>query len=83
LADINKQWFISKVELEVMQTYKIVAFSTFTILTESPDLLVVADAFSDERFSNNLLDTECPIIRFYAGAAIIGIFIEFQLSPKF
>jgi len=74
LVDVNRQWFKSKVGLDFIQTDRNSAFCAYTVLPQSPDVLVIADALSDERFSKNVLVTGFPFIRFYAGAALIGIF---------
>jgi len=74
LVDVNRQWFKSKVGLDIIQTDRNSAFCAYTVLPESPDVLVVSDALSDERFSQNPHVTGFPFIRFYAGVALIGIF---------
>ncbi|RYF24213.1 MAG: PAS domain S-box protein [Flavobacteriales bacterium] len=64
-VDDKRQWFKSKVGLEVSETPKDIAFCSHTILGNQ--LFEVNDAASDERFSANPLVTADPEIRFYAG----------------
>ncbi|MBD2103041.1 PAS domain S-box protein [Leptolyngbya sp. FACHB-261] len=65
LVDENRQWFKSKVGLDVCETPRDAAFCAHTIL--QPDLLIIPDTLADERFAANPLVTSAPHIRFYAG----------------
>ena len=65
LVDRDKQWFKSKVGLEINETKRDWSFCTHAIKENSP--LIIKDAYQDERFINNPLVTGDPKIRFYAG----------------
>ena len=65
LVDRDKQWFKSKVGLEITETPRDWSFCTHAIKENIP--LIIEDAFKDERFINNPLVTNDPKIRFYAG----------------
>lgn len=69
LVDDCRQWFKAKVGLTVSETPRDLAFCAHTIL--QPDLLIVPDALADPRFIQNLLVTDDPQIRFYAGVPLI------------
>lgn len=71
LVDVNRQWFKSRIGLDVEETHRNYAFCSYTVLPDSPEVLVVGDAAKDARFSDNPLVTGPPFIRFYAGAALI------------
>ena len=65
LLDESRQWFKSRVGLELTQTPRSFSFCAHTILRD--DLLVVEDAARDERFAASPLVTGTPEVRFYAG----------------
>ena len=65
LVDRDKQWFKSKVGLEISETPRDWSFCTHAIKENSP--LIIRDAYQDERFINNPLVKGDPKIRFYAG----------------
>ena len=69
LIDTDRQWFKSKVGLDVNETSRDVSFCTKTILNQG--IMVVNDTLVDPRFINNPLVTDAPGIRFYAGVALI------------
>lgn len=65
LLDEERQWFKSKVGLNVTETPRKIAFCQYTIMDTV--LFEVEDATRDHRFSANPLVLNDPDIRFYAG----------------
>lgn len=70
LVDANRQWFKSKVGLDVSETPRGVAFCSKAI--EKKGLMEVPNALDDERFRTNPLVTGAPNIRFYAGTPLVS-----------
>ena len=68
LVDADRQWFKARVGIEDEQTPRSQSFCAHAIL-DPHDPLVVADAATDPRFSDNPLVTDAGM-RFYAGAPI-------------
>ncbi len=69
LVDENRQWFKSKLGIDVNETSRDISFCTYAIT--QPDLFIVPDATLDKRFAKNPFVTSEPKIRFYAGAPLI------------
>jgi PAS domain S-box-containing protein len=65
LLDSERQWFKSKVGIDVAETPKNISFCQFAI--QGTELYEVEDASKTDLFKNNPLVTGNPNIRFYAG----------------
>ncbi|KJH79746.1 PAS domain S-box protein [Stutzerimonas stutzeri] len=68
LVDDHRQWFKSRIGLEVSETPRDISFCTHTI--EGQGIFEIDDASQDQRFRDNPLVTDDPHIRFYAGAPL-------------
>ncbi len=69
LVDTDRQWFKSKVGIEIQETSRDVSFCSHAIKQDG--IMEINDATQDERFRDNPLVTEDPNIRFYAGTPLI------------
>src|SRR6187549_218074 len=69
LVDEKRQWFKSKVGIDVEETERSISFCSHAI--EQPGLFEVPDTLADRRFRDNPLVVSDPHIRFYAGAPLL------------
>ncbi|KQP11952.1 GAF domain-containing protein [Pseudorhodoferax sp. Leaf267] len=68
LVDGDRQWFKSRVGIDVPQTGRDVSFCSYTILQAGT--FVVEDTLLDARFADNPMVTGGPKVRFYAGTPL-------------
>src|SRR5713226_2323997 len=65
LVDKDRQWFKSRIGLDISETAREISFCDHTIASQ--ETLIVPDALRDDRFYDNPLVIDGPKIRFYAG----------------
>ncbi|MES2704646.1 MAG: PAS domain S-box protein [Bacteroidota bacterium] len=70
LVDENRQWFKSRVGLDVGETNRDIAFCAHAINDDA--IFEVDNPDEDARFAGNPLVTGYPFVRYYAGAPIIN-----------
>jgi len=71
IAEVDHVWFKSKYGLTVSEIPRDFSLCSYTILEESPEVLIVHDTHDDYRTANNPLACGEGCIRFYAGSPII------------
>ena len=70
LMDNKRQWFKSRVGLQIRETPRENSFCSHAAKIPQ-EVMIVPDASKDERFVNHPLVTADPKIRFYAGAPLL------------
>lgn len=68
LIDEDRQWFKSRIGLDIQQTDRASSFCAHAIAIDAP--LVVEDTSKNERFASNPLVIGHPRIAFYAGVPV-------------
>jgi diguanylate cyclase len=71
LVDAGRQWFKSRVGLDVGQTPREISFCGHVVAARCP--LIVPDATQDPRFAGNPLVTGAPFIRAYLGVPVFTV----------
>ncbi|MGI4788544.1 MAG: GAF domain-containing protein [Janthinobacterium lividum] len=69
LIDSNRQWFLAKNGIDSCETSREASFCAHALVGN--EMLIVEDARVDARFARNIMVTEEPFIRFYAGAPLL------------
>lgn len=70
LIDEKRQWFKSRIGLDIQETPREIAFCDETV--RSRRVFVVSDTLQNPQFRHNPMVTAEPFIRFYAGAPLFN-----------
>lgn len=70
LSDHERQWFKSRVGLQVREMPRENSFCSHVLRTPQ-EVMVIEDTAEDDRFATHPLVTGTPHIRFYAGAPLL------------
>ncbi|MFP6849982.1 MAG: sensor domain-containing diguanylate cyclase [Pseudomonas sp.] len=70
LIDHDRQWFKSRIGLDITETRRSISFCSHTILGTTP--FVVEDTQKDLRFHDNPMVINTPHVRFYAGQPLFS-----------
>lgn len=70
LVDESRQWFKSRLGIDVCETAREISFCTHAIKADRP--LIIDDAAMHPMFADNPLVTGAPHIRFYVGSPLIA-----------
>ena len=71
LVDDHRQWFKSKVGVQIEETPLASSICAHAIQQDTDDLFIIPDTLQDPRFRENPLVVNEPGIRFYAGAPLM------------
>lgn len=69
LVDAQREWFKSKVGINVSEVSRNIAFGSYTIL--EAEIFIIPDILQDQRFATHPLVSSEPYLRFYAGVPLV------------